>query len=154
MDLAWYMTWLVDWEWCFCVSFNRREKLKMKIEVRPSFSITLNHRDKDLIQSIEQYFGCWWIRFSRNDQCYKYEVRSIDDLMKKIIPHFQKYPLLWAKGRDFDIFESVCTKVYTSQHKNAENLKEIIKESYEMNGSWKRKYTMDKLLSMIDKVKI
>ncbi|MBU1956035.1 MAG: LAGLIDADG family homing endonuclease, partial [Candidatus Margulisbacteria bacterium] len=57
MKNPWYITGLCDGEGCFSVSFNLRSKLKTGIEVRPSFSVSLNKRDLEIIQDLEKYFG-------------------------------------------------------------------------------------------------
>ena len=154
MDFASYITWFVDWEWCFSVSFSLKEKLKTKIELRPSFSISQNKFSKEILFDIQKFFNCGAIRFSRNDQTYKYEVRSIDDLMKYIIPHFEKYNLLTKKKEDFEKFAYICKLIYQTKHRNVSYLTEIIDIAYTMNSSWKKKYKKEKLLSVINKVKI
>ena len=144
-----YITGFVDGEGCFMISFNKREKLVTGIEVRPSFSIGQNKRNLKILELIRDYFGCGAIRFSKKDQCYKYEVRSIGDLRKKIIPHFQKYPLKTDKKNDFQIFSCICDLVASSKHLNKEYLEEIIEKAYQMNESGKRKYKKDVLLRIV-----
>ena len=149
-DFAWYITGFVDGEGCFSISFSKREKLNTGIEVRPSFSIGQNRRSLPVLERIHTYFGCGAIRFSRNDQTYKYEIRSVGDLRKRIIPHFQKYPLQTSKSRDFARFAWICDEIAASRHLNRDNLATIIDRAYSMNGSGKRKYTKQELLKMIE----
>lgn len=149
MDFSWYITGFTDGEGCFSISFNRRAKLKTGIEVRPSFSIGQNKRSLQVLKDINAYFGCGAIRFSKADQLYKYEVRLVGDLIKHIIPHFQKYPLKTSKQLDFEIFARVCELIYQSKHLNAEYMEQIIQQSYLMNGSGKRKYTNEELLKIL-----
>ena len=154
MDFDSYITGFTDWEWCFSISFTLRSKLKTWIEVRPSFSISQNKRNFTILEKINDYFGCWSMRFSKNDQNYKYEVRNLSDICDKIIPHFEKNKLLTTKSKDFELFSKVCKMMKKSQHLNSSYLEEIIKYSYEMNESWKRKHKRQKLLSILDKMKI
>ena len=149
MDFSWYITGFTDGEGCFSISFNRRAKLKTGIEVRPSFSIGQNKRNLQVLKDIHTYFGCGAIRFSKADQLYKYEVRSVGDLMKHVIPHFQKFPLKTSKQLDFEIFTRVCELIYQSRHLNSEYLEQIITQSYLMNVSGKRKYTSEELLKIL-----
>ena len=154
MDLASYVTGFIDGEGCFSVSFNLREKLKTKIEVRPSFAIGQNKRSLEILKKIRQFFNCGSIRFSKSDQCFKYEVRNIDELRKLIIPHFRKFPLMTTKKTDFEIFSKICDRVAQMKHRNPEHLKEIIQMAFKMNCSGKRKYKEVELLSVLDKLKI
>ena len=149
MKNPWYITGLCDGEGCFSVSFNFRRKLNTGIEVRPSFSVTLNKRDLDIIENVRQYFGVGGVRFSSSDQCYKFEVRSIKDIYKKVLPHFESYPLQSAKRWDFEIFKEICLLVYNNQHLSKERLEEIIRQAYKMNPSGKRKITIEKLLKQL-----
>ena len=149
MEFSWYTTGFVDGEGCFSISFNKREKMKTGIEIRPSFSIGQNKRSLKVLQELCNYFGCGAIRFSRSDQTYKYEVRSIEDLRKKIIPHFKKYPLKTSKNEDFQKFALICDQIAASKHLNKECLEEIIKMAYSMNEGGKRKYTYDELLRIV-----
>ena len=153
MDFASYVSGFVDGEGCFSISFTLRAKLKTGIEVRPSFSISQNKRNYTVLREIRDFFGCGSIRFSKKDQNYKYEVRSITDLGKRIIPHFRKFPLRTSKQKDFEIFAKVCNLILQSKHLNKEHLRNIIESSYKMNESGKRKYTKAELLRVLDKMK-
>jgi len=53
-------------------------------------------------------FKCGFIRRDFSDKTLKYEVRSLDDLIRNIIPHFEKYPLVSEKQNDFEFFKKVC----------------------------------------------
>ena len=149
MEFSWYLTGFVDGEGCFSVSFNLRSRLSTGIEVRPSFSISQNKRNLDLIKQISDYFGCGGVRFDNKDQTYKYEVRSIDDLIKKIVPHFERYPLKTSKHKDFLIFKDICRLVHSSHHLSPKTLPVILEKAYQMNESGKRKYTKEFLLKQL-----
>ena len=154
MDFASYITGFVDGEGCFSVSFNFRAKLKTGIEVRPSFSISQNKRNLDVLKKIQEYFDCGGIRFSKKDQNYKYEVRSITDLIRKIIPHFKNNELKTTKKNDFELFMQICELVSQQKHRNIDHLTAIIDMAYQMNESGKRKYKKAELLSSLNKMKI
>lgn len=149
MDFSWYITGFVDGEGCFSISFNRRAKLKTGIEVRPSFSVAQNKRSLQVLKDIQAYFGCGAIRFSKRDQMYKYEVRSIGDIITRIIPHFIEFPLKTSKALDFEIFSRVCVLISQSHHLNKDYLEQIIQESYLMNEAGKRRNTKEELLKIL-----
>ncbi len=147
MEFASYISGFTDGEGCFCISFNKRSKLKNGIEVRPSFSLSQNKINLEILQKIQQYFRVGSIRYSKKDDNFKYEVRSIKDLTSVIIPHFEKYPLLASKKADFELFVKICKLI--SNHPNSENLKSIIKMAYQMNKSGKRHYSKFELLKFV-----
>jgi len=146
MEFRSYITGFVDGEGSFTVSFNRRAKLKTKIEVRPSFSISQPKRNLRILQRIQRHFGVGGIRFSKRDQNYRYEVRSIDDLVRVIIPHFEKYPLQTTKKQEFELFKEICRLVHSKHHLNQDYLRRIIDLAYMMHGGGKRRYPKAKLL--------
>ena len=149
MNLDSFISGFTEGEGCFCVSFNLRTKLNTGVEVRPSFSISQNKRNLQLLKTIHSRFNCGAIRFSRNDQNFKYEVRSIKDLVKIVIPFFESNPLLGAKEKDFQNFKKVCEIIYQNLHLNKEKLVELIHIAYQLNGSGKRKYKQEELLKHI-----
>lgn len=149
MEFEWYVTGFVDGEGCFSISFTIRSKLKSGIEVRPSFSIGQNRRSLPVLERIHAYFGCGAIRFSRHDQTFKYETRSIGEIRKRIIPHFQKYPLQTNKLHDFATFAWICDEIAASRHLNKDTLVAIIDRAYTMNECGKRKYTKEELLKIV-----
>ena len=150
----WYVTGLSEGEASFSVSFNYRERVTVKIETRPFFSLTLNKRDLDLLKKIREFFLCGGIRFSRSDNTYKYEVRSLEELLRRIIPHFERYPLQGGKKEDFERFKKICQMMKANLHLSPKYIVEIINLAFEMNPSGKRRYTKEDLLRVLGRVKV
>ena len=73
------------------------------------------------------------------------EVRSIEDLVERIIPHFEKYPLASSKRHDFENFEKICRMMYQGEHRSKEGLVEITHLAYAMNPSGLRKYSREEI---------
>ena len=148
----WFVTGLVEGEGCFSVSFSFRRRLKIGIETRPSFSISLHKRDLPLLQRLREFFGCGSVRYSRSDRTYKYEVRSVKDLVTKVLPHFEEYPLQGSKRDDFENFALICKRVRANLHMNRRHLREIIELAYQMNPSGKRRHKKEDLLKVLGEV--
>ena len=149
MEFPSFITGFSDGEASFCISFTKRSSLNVGIEVRPSFSISQHKRNLKILKEIKSYFGVGGIRFSKRDQNYKYEVRSIKDLTKVIIPHFINYPLKTSKARDFKIFTNICKKISKNLHLNPRFFTKIIHQAYQMNESGKRKFKKEDLLRLV-----
>ena len=147
-----WLTGFVEGAGCFSISFNLKNRLSCGIQVRPSFSISQKNDIKGInalcIKNIQSYFRCGFVRFSKNDNIWKYECRNIADLKRTIIPHFQTYKLSTEKLADFDIFVEVVNKVLSKSHLNRQSLIVIINKSYKINCG-KRKLTLSQLLSKI-----
>ena len=154
MDINSYVTGFVDGEGCFLISFSLRSKMKSGIEVRPSFSVSQHKRSKNIIIFLHQFFQCGSVRFSKRDQNYKFEVRSINDLIKTIIPHFKQYPLKTSKAKDFDNFDQVCQIINSKHHLNPNGLRQIIKLSQNINQFGNKKLNRQRLLKLVNKMKV
>ena len=124
------------------------------IEVRPSFTISQHIRNKEILFQICEYFGCGGIRFNKSDQTYKYEVRSLKELSRKIIPHFNKFPLRTSKTNDFDKFKIICDLMKYSKHLSRDGIKQIIELAYSMNNFGARKHNKALLLKVVNKMKV
>ena len=144
-----YLSGYADGEGSFCISFSPRPKLRILLEVRPSFSVSQNGDRQEVLKLFQQRLDCGTIRRNPSDRTFKYEVRSIKDLIGKVIPHFQKYPLLSSKKKDFEKFAALCQMIYEGKHLKQDTLKEIVTISYQMNGLGARRYKKQNLLNIL-----
>ena len=149
MEMASYITGFTDGEGCFSISFSKREKMKLGIEIRPSFSVSQHRRNKEIILYLQKFFQCGGVRYSRRDQNFKYEVRSIADLVKKIIPHFEKYELQTSKKDDFNAFKEICRLIHANQHLNQAGMMKIIELSEQVNKTGNKRYDRKTLLKFV-----
>lgn len=152
MEKKEFESWIVgftDGEGCFSISFSLREKLKYKIEVRPSFSISQNKESLIALEKIKNYFNCGGIRYSRKYRTYKYEVRCIKDIHTIIIPFFRENTLQTQKLNDFLYFSEICNLINSNHHLSKDGLIKVIEIAYKMNKSGKRKYSKEYLLSYL-----
>ena len=149
MDINSYITGFVDGEGCFQISFSLRKKMKFGVEIRPSFSLSQHKRNKDIILFLQKFFNCGGIRFSQKDQNYKYEVRSTQDLVKYVIPHFRSYPLQTDKKEQFQRFVEICEIIHSNHHLSREGLEKIIKLSDKINITGNKRINRKDLLRMV-----
>ena len=136
-----YISGYVDGEGCFSISFSKREKFLVGWETKPSFSVSQNEDRAQVLFLIQKNLQCGHIRRDFSDKTLKFEVRSLDDLIGKVIPHFEQYPLLSEKQKDFELFKKVCLLMQQELHTNKTGLKKILDLAFQMNPSGKRKYS-------------
>jgi LAGLIDADG endonuclease len=148
----WYVTGLTEGEGCFCISFAIRAKLCTGLEARPSFSLSLNRKDRALLQDLQRFFECGWIRESRSDRTFKFEVRAARDLRGSVVPHFEAFPLSGDKAKSFRGFSQVCRMVWQGDHLKRDGMREIVAIAYGMNLG-KRRHDEATLLRVLDEVK-
>ena len=141
-DFSNYVAGYVDGEGCFCISFNPRPKLRIGWEVRPSFSVSQNVDRAQVLVRIKEYFQCGSLRRDYSDKTLKYEIRSLAEIIQKIIPFFDQFPLLSDKQNDFKLFKQICMMMARNEHHYAVGLEKIRSLAYQMNSSGKRKYIL------------
>ena len=148
-NLPEYISGFVDGEGCFSISFSKRQKFLIGWETKPSFSVSQNHDRAEVLFLMQKYFGCGFMRRDFSDRTLKYEVRRLDDLIQKVIPHFEKYSLLSSKQKDFLLFKKVCLMMRRGEHKNLAGIKQILPIAFQMNATGRRRYTQKNILDFV-----
>ena len=149
MDLDSYISGFVDGEGCFCVSFQPSKRHRFGWEVRPSFSVSQNADRAQLLYVMQQTWECGFIRPDRSDKTLKFEVRNVEDLVTKVVPHFRRCALISAKQTDFDRFARICELIGKAVRRELEGFGQIIQLAMEMNPSGKRKYSGSEILDSL-----
>ena len=139
MDVGSYLTGYADGEGCFSISFNRSRRHKFGWEIRPSFSISQNGDRAQVLALFRERFGCGSIRPDRSDKTLKFETRCINDLIERVIPHFEQYPLLSSKREDFQRFAQVCRLMHARKHLTRSGFEQIVELASQVNAG-KRKF--------------
>ncbi len=126
----WYVTGFVDGEGSF--TFSRSGN-----NIGLYFAIRLNDQDKELLTSIQRFFGgigyLYPAKAHASDKgktkaaCY-YRVTRINDLLK-IVKHFDDYPLEGLKKQSFQIWrEMVMIKYNNFRRKHLDELEILAKK--------------------------
>jgi hypothetical protein len=149
LDLDSYVSGFVDGEGCFCVSFQPSVRHALGWEARPSFSVSQNADRAQLLHVLQRRWGCGSIRPDRSDNTLKFEVRNLKELVGRVIPHFEKYPLVSAKQVDFDLFKEVCQRMQRGEHRTVSGFGKIVEAAMRMNSSGKRKYSSREILNSL-----
>jgi len=118
-----YVTGFTDGEGCFYIGISP-EKNNSGYRVKLSFQIGLHKKDLALLKLINSNFGVGKISKLASDSVL-FRVSSIDDL-KVIIDHFDKYPLISYKYKDYLLFKQAFELVQKKEHSSVEGLKKIV----------------------------
>jgi hypothetical protein len=147
--LSAYISGYVDGEGCFTVSISPRAKLLAGWEVRPSLSVSQNGDRAEVLHAIQVHFGCGSIRPDRSDKTLKWETRRLEDLLGRVVPHFEAWPLMSGKQRDFEHFAAVCKLMAVGEHRRREGLIRIVELARVMNPSGRRRYDAEEVLAKL-----
>lgn len=148
-NVAEYISGFVDGEGCFSVSFTKRPRFLVGWETKPSFSVSQNRDRAQQLFIMQQHFGCGFMRDGVTDNTIKYEVRRLNDLLEKVLPHFERYPLLSAKQRDVESLKEICLIMKQNEHITPCGMRKILPIAFSMNSSGKRKYSQKDILTFM-----
>ena len=122
----------VDGEGCFTVSFfqHPKSRLRLKWQVFPEFVITQGMKSKKALENIKKFFGCGTIYLNKrydnhHEHLLKYVVRNREELLKNIIPFFEKNQLQSAKKNDFKVFAKIVKMMDKRKHLEEKGLGKI-----------------------------
>ena len=121
----WFISGFSDAEGCFLVIIRKSPKSLLGLQIEVNFTINLHVRDLELLNLIKAYFGVGRIGKERNG-CCDFTVGSLDQIITKVIPHFDKYPLKTNKYSDYLLFKKVAMIMQRKEHLTAEGLQKIV----------------------------
>lgn len=133
----------VDGEGCFSVSIIRNQTTKSGFQVFPEFVVTQGEKSLKSLKILADFFGCGKIFINRRndnhrENLYRFCVRSICDLNKKIIPFFKTNNLRTSKSSDFIIFCRVIDIMIEKKHLSKRGLNNIRRIAEKMNRKTNR----------------
>ena len=122
----WFISGFSDAEGCFLVIIRKSPKSLLGLQIEVNFTINLHVRDLDLLKLIQTYFeGVGRIGKERNG-CCDFTIGSLDQIITKVIPHFDKYPLKTNKYSDYLLFKEVVMMMQRREHLTAKGLQKIV----------------------------
>lgn len=132
--LPWQVTGLTDGEGAFICSILNTGKGITNYSVKLEFKVTQKKHSEGILLELKEYFGCGNVVIdNRSTDTMKYQVKSIDDILEKIIPHFIEYPCLTSKYLNFRDWKEIAKLMVTKEHLRNEGLEKIKKISSLMN---------------------
>jgi len=107
------------------IRIKKNSKYRLGFVVEANFAIALHKVDLEILQEIQSYFGVGYIRKDVNDKV-KFRVESVKDIVNKVIPHFDKYPLITQKLADYLLFKDVVNMMVNKEHLTKGGLNKIV----------------------------
>jgi hypothetical protein len=126
LNEPWFITGFADAEGCFLIIVRKAPKNNLGWQLEPAFIINLHKKDVELLKLIQSYFGGAGRIGKERNGCCDFTVSSLDAILAKIIPHFDKYPLKSQKLADYLLFREVVMMMKRREHLTALGLQKII----------------------------
>ena len=124
----------MDAEGCFLLNLHKSPDHVLKERIALRFIVTQHTRDSHLLGLLVTYLGCGIIR-SNLDNTKGFVVTRYSDIYNKIMPFFEKYPLVGAKYNDFVAFKKGVNIIKDKAHLTQEGLNEIRLIKASMNSA-------------------
>lgn len=129
------VNWLVGFaegEGCFFIKTTLHKGVNKAIL---GFQITQHNRDALLINSFIPIFNCGRVEPCNKGLAVNFIVTNLSDINEKIIPFFNKNPLIGNKAKDFLDFKIIAELMASKEHLSPEGFEKIFKIKSGMNSS-------------------
>ena len=130
-----YIAGYVDGEGSFSVTVNRNPTSRFKLQLVPEFHVSQNGDRREVLDEIRRRLDCGYVkRNGRNDRVMVFVVRRRLDLLTKVIPFFERNPLISSKQHDFETFAKVVRAMAIGEHLGEQGFSQILELGLSMNG--------------------
>ena len=146
-EIGWYLSGFADGEGSFNVTVMKRNDYRIGWKVGLSFNIS--QKDDTLPLLFRKILNCGSIRYRKDGICY-FEVRRVQDISKKVLPFFRKFPILSKeKRKKIRIFSQIVKIIENGKHLDRNGLKKILELREKIKVARKRKYSKTEICKRI-----
>jgi len=151
-DLKWYLAGFVDGEGCFSVTICKSKYTRIRWKIDPLFQVYQHRDNANILHVFKKTLQCGYVSENGgNPVCHVYCVDRILDLIEKVIPFFNGYPLLGNKYNNFLLFKQIVEGIYLNKHHTIEGFTELAKTAFKMNRNGKyRKYSLEEIIGSLE----
>jgi hypothetical protein len=118
-------------EGCFFINIIKSSQYKSGAQIKLRFQLTQHKRDTWLMKTLIEYLGCG--AYYSNRDAGDFIVEKLSDITTKIIPFFDKYPIVGVKAFDFADFKRAAELMKNKVHLTVDGVEEIRKIKEGMN---------------------
>jgi hypothetical protein len=90
-------------------------------------------KDFQVLIDLQTYFGGIGNISKDGEDAFKFRVESLKQIIKVIIPHFDRYPLLTQKLGDYLLFKNVVEMMKNKEHLTSNGVEKIVSIKASMN---------------------
>ena len=134
----WWVTGMADGEGNFSININTKSD-----KISASFKVTQKSHSISVLLLLKEYFSCGSVVIdNRKKEAHKFTISNVDDLLLKVIPHFDRYNLVGSKHLDYlDWKKAISLFENKSRSKNKDlivKLKEGMNRGRSFEKRWAR----------------
>ena len=147
-----YLAGFADGEGCFYVGIVPAKTTKFGWQIIVEFRVSQNPQGKRILEAFRERLGCGTIkpnhRLSLTDKTFVFVVRDQSELLGKVVPFFDRYPIRSDKRIQFEKFKRVLLIIRERKHLTREGFAQVVEIASEMNTGAKR-YSKERILSSL-----
>ena len=129
-------------EGSFMIVCRKRADYGRKWKLSAAFNVS--QRDRAPLDLFHETLGCGSLRRAGNDGWY-WEVNRLSDIAGRIVPFFERFPLVGQKANDFGLFRSAVALLSKPVVSDTDYVR-IIQFREGMNRGGKRRYSTARIL--------
>ena len=145
-DLGHWVAGFVDGEGSFNVPIRRERDRGLPWRVALSFNVS--QVGSELPELLRRTFDAGTVR-GRGDGVFYFEVTRPKDLVERVFPFFDVFPLRSPKRDDLAVFRVVTELVRSGRHLSPKGIEEILIMRAPMNRGGKRRYDGEYILGVL-----
>jgi hypothetical protein len=126
----------------FMLVCRRRDDYERRWKVSAAFNVS--QKDRAPLELFQETLGCGSIRRAGNDGWY-WEVNRLSDIVNRIIPFFDRFPLLGKKADDYTRFRRAVGLLNKGVLSDTDYVA-VLQLRERMNGGGKRRYSAERIL--------
>ena len=140
-----YLAGYVDGEGSFHVAVQRNPSTRNGWQLVPEFHVSQNPERATVLRLLQSHLGCGRIqanaRSGGRDRSLVYVVRSRVDLIRNVIPFFERHPILSEKRLEFETFAEIVRAMERREHLEQEGFERLLALAIQMNGDGRYRRT-------------
>ena len=152
--LCQYVAGFVDGEGSFHVAIQRSRFTRLRLQVIPEFHVSQNRERATVLELIRQVLGCGYIKVNHpghaSDRTLVLVVRNRRDLVERVVPFFERFPLRSSKQRELQVFAKIVRSMEAGRHLTKSGLAHILEQAFAMNGQRYRTLRLSDMLDVLE----
>jgi LAGLIDADG endonuclease len=126
----------------FMIVCRRRGDYDRRWKLSAAFNVS--QHDRAPLELFRDTLGCGSMRRAGNGGWY-WEVNDLTDIQARVVPFFERFPLVGAKAKDFERFKSAARILGQGSLSDSDYIA-VLSLREQMNRGGKRRYTMERIL--------
>jgi hypothetical protein len=137
----------VDGEGAFPIQMRRTFDTKFGFTITPEFKISQHKDYGEILEILQKAIECGKISVkSGQPNLFVLVEKNRKNLIQKVIPFFNKYPLI-VKRNQFRLFSEIVKGLENNEHLTREGYEKLVNLVFQTKGKGKRKYSKEEVLS-------